>query len=139
MGVIMPKKKELYWQTVQVLLPYKMRLWIVISYPGQRDATMRMTNELVQHEISGNHAASTIKSGDLAMVFFDMDLLKTPISFLEAACHEAVHVTHACMEYAGIKADIENDEPEAYLTSMAFAFMAEAYTEATGNQALAAI
>jgi hypothetical protein len=94
---------------------YSSRLHIAFSEDvlKDKDALNKRFPETITEE--SNFCAVTDSRGNHIVAIFDMKNIKDEIVLAEVIAHEALHVTSYLFIRKGIKPDVNNDEPQAYL------------------------
>lgn len=95
--------------------PYVVELWIVITNNPETDCKkLNRKYKDLDLEWEDGSAAMTFDFYDdnYLLVMFDA---KEPID-ANTICHEVVHIKNRIYHHAGTSNDVDNDEPEAYLS-----------------------
>ena len=66
------------------------------------------------------------------LIILNMKYLTDELFTIGTIAHEAFHITNFMMKRVGIKPDIENDEPQAYLLSLIVEHVYKQYKKYTG-------
>jgi hypothetical protein len=94
---------------------YYSRLHVAFSADVIKDkvALNKRFSEVINDE--SNFCATTESRGNHLLVIFDMKNIKNEADLIETIAHEGVHLTSLLFLRKGIKPDVNNDEPQAYL------------------------
>lgn len=94
---------------------YSSRLHIAFSENVLKDkeALNKRFPDTITEESS--FCAMTDSRENHILVIFDMKNIKDELTLIEVIAHEALHVTSYLFIRKGIKPDVNNDEPQAYL------------------------
>ena len=94
---------------------YYNRLHIAFSEDVNKDK--EALNKRFPEAISENNdfCAITDSRGSHLLVVFNMKYIKNEVILVETIAHEAVHLTNFLFIRKGVKPDVDNDEPQAYL------------------------
>ena len=101
--------------TSLVIPIYVSRLHIAFSGDviKDKDALNKRFPETINEK--GDFCALTDNRGNHLLVVFNMKNLKDETTLIETIAHESLHLTSFLFLRKGIKPDLNNDEPQAYL------------------------
>lgn len=95
--------------------PYSVDMWVIMSKDPHKEVTQtNVSNPGINITWDDGMAAWTndhFYNGSIIAVVFDTRDLE-----IDTIAHEAIHIKNMVYSHSGIKHDLANDEPEAYLT-----------------------